>query len=935
MLIQFDKIKPLNTFQNSFGDDIKLREYQVSAKEDIYKAWCEYDNIMFQMPTGTGKTLLFSSIIKDLHLYGAERKKPVKILILAHRKELIEQISKSIGQKYDIAHGKIQSGHSEERFYPIHVASVQTLSRQKRLDRWADKGFDIIIIDEAHRVLAETYKRICNTYPNAKLLGVTATPYRLNAEPFPPMFDKLICSKTIKQFIKEGHLSEYKYYSIKPNSQMQRQINEMKIDRISGDYSDQAMLEILDNKKVRASILETYQKFADGKKGIVYTISRAHNEHVCETFIDAGYTAEAIDCETPTEERAEIVRKFKNGDIQILCNVNIFSEGFDCPDVEFVQLARPTISLAMYLQQVGRGFRPHESKSHVIFLDNVGQFNRFGLPSVNRRWQYYFEGKHKGIEFEDIENSEIEREVRAVEEGMEDVVLIHSSIEVAEEINEEDDVFEEDEVENDSDYDESGGNEEIMDFIEVLRTELVNLRGTNEIPIPKDFSFTFNYDSTEDAFGIEYEELEKVNEEVETITKELESIEQKINVFKEFNVDMPTELQDKHNELSNKIISFFLVEFENSTIFEGYSFQADFSVTFSYDASTNDFEFSDVEIFEKEQEAEDDVEFENHEISKEEVKNEYDGISYGENTGVSISEKPIFDKNTLKGIEIFGLPTENDKKLGVAYKKFIEIVGKNKDVAKFFNKQIFHFEGCHFLTTINYVERTKVEKGYRYSVYSIAKAFYEASNNPEVVSAIKKAEIKRKEKTKTNIKAKEGLKRRETERHKKPAVRRVKSLAIARAEMSERNFEKIILEREEKKARETTREIIRERGINSAKTIAESEIDLRIKKAMLEVIKEYDSVERVKKASQRKEITKKTEKKIKVEKTAEEIEKMVISRAMKEATQEEGRIIKEKAKGLTASTFEQKLQILPTRLKIIAEQEMKKLKSEINYGGPN
>ena len=106
-----------------------------------------------------------------------------------------------------------------------------------------------------------------------------------------------------------------------------------------------------------------------------------------------------IDSDTPPEKRKEIVQRFKSGEITILCNVNIFSEGFDCPDVEFIQLARPTLSLSMYLQQVGRGFRIHDEKEKVIFLDNVGIFNRFGLPSSNRKWQNYFEGKHKGIEF--------------------------------------------------------------------------------------------------------------------------------------------------------------------------------------------------------------------------------------------------------------------------------------------------------------------------------------------------------------------------------------------------------------------------------------------------------------------------------------------------------------------------------------------------------
>jgi len=258
------------------------------------------------------------------------------------------------------------------------------------------------------------------------LLGVTATPYRLNAEPFPPMFDILVQSKSIYQFIKEGYLCDYEYYSIKSNSFTQQLINTLPKD-FSGDYDELEMLKLLDNKKVRANIFETYEKFAKGKKGIVYTINKVHNLHVYEIFKDNGYATALIDSDTPVEKRKEIVQQFKAGGITILCNVNIFSEGFDCPDVEFIQLARPTLSLAMYLQQVGRGFRIHEEKEKVIFLDNVGLFNRFGLPTSNRKWQYYFEGKHKGIEFNHSEETDTNKRIKPISEGIEEVELLYDS----------------------------------------------------------------------------------------------------------------------------------------------------------------------------------------------------------------------------------------------------------------------------------------------------------------------------------------------------------------------------------------------------------------------------------------------------------------------------------------------------------------------------
>lgn len=315
----------------------------------------------------------------------------------------------------------------EEDYYPTQVASVQTLIR--RLDKWGDKKFDFIIIDEAHHALAPTYVKICNEFPEAKVLGVTATPYRMSKSSFRSMFDELIVSASISEFIKNGYLSEYEYYSIKPSSKIQNLVNNISEFDFDGDYAEKALSNTFDKDKIRANLLDTYFKYADGKKGIIYTINKSHNEHVCRMFIDAGIIAKAIDSGTNLEERHRIVKDFKNGNIQILCNVNIFSEGFDCPDVEFIQLARPTKSLSMYLQQVGRGFRIHEDKEKVIFLDNVGLFNRFGLPSANRKWLKHFNGSKDIEEYsQDTNYNETVRFIEIdIEEGNEEIELIFKS----------------------------------------------------------------------------------------------------------------------------------------------------------------------------------------------------------------------------------------------------------------------------------------------------------------------------------------------------------------------------------------------------------------------------------------------------------------------------------------------------------------------------
>ena len=425
-VVKFRSEKELDFRELDFNADDTLRDYQIENKRKIYDAWSKCNRVMLQMPTGTGKTRLFVSIVKDLHNWGAANKKAVKVLILAHRKELIEQISNNVGYKYGLAHGLIVSQNQENKIYPVQVGSVPTLNR--RLERWDDKEFDVIIVDEAHHVKAASYKNILQQYPNAKVLGVTATPYRLNGAGFIPEFEDLIISPSVSEFIKRGYLCEYDYYSIKEDSSLQREIDRMQLN-LDGDYMDSEMMDVMDRDSIRAGIVETYLKYAKGRKGIVYTVNKNHNNHICNKFVEHGVRAVAIDSDTPKEKRDELVGKFREGEIDVLCNVNIFSEGFDCPDVEFIQLARPTKSLSMFLQQVGRGLRIAEDKDRVVILDNVGLYNKFGFPSARRKWKYHFEGR-KDVDESEEPRYEVGDEMRAVydiEEGNDVVDLVHSS----------------------------------------------------------------------------------------------------------------------------------------------------------------------------------------------------------------------------------------------------------------------------------------------------------------------------------------------------------------------------------------------------------------------------------------------------------------------------------------------------------------------------
>lgn len=369
--------------------DKGLRDYQKHNKAEIYNKWEIANTVLLQMPTGTGKTRLFVSIINDLQRYGKSFDKRINVLIITHRKELVQQITNELNNpKYGIDPSLItpEDRYSRNAPKPVCVASIQTLSR--RLYQWADYHFDVVVIDEAHHVKGQTYRDVLRTFKESKVLGVTATPYRLNGAGLVREFKELIVSPPIKNFIEAGWLSNYDYYSIEGGNEIYKGLARVPLDKY-GDYQVDSLWLYCRKDHIRAQIVGTYLKYARGKKGIVYTINQAHNRQLCEEFQKCGIRAYGIDSRTNPSIREDLVNRFRRGKIDVLCNVNIFTEGFDCPDVEFIQLARPTKSLGLYLQQVGRGLRIAPRKEKVIFLDNVGLHNRFGFPASKRQW-----GKH-------------------------------------------------------------------------------------------------------------------------------------------------------------------------------------------------------------------------------------------------------------------------------------------------------------------------------------------------------------------------------------------------------------------------------------------------------------------------------------------------------------------------------------------------------------
>lgn len=416
----------ISHYSDIYKEDLSLRPYQQKAKKEIFEAWDEVDSVLFQMPTGTGKTRLFTSIISDINEYSVSIQEPVKILIVAHRTELIDQIDESL-KKYRIAHNVIAGGRKRSSKYPVNVASIQTLTHPNNLAYAKELKVQFVIIDEAHHALATTYKKLWDLYPGSKKLGVTATPWRMNHQSFRDLFETLVMSMPVKDFIRQGYLSPYKYYSIRPNSDIQKIIEGIDLDRF-GEYSESSMEEKMDIGSIRAQLLDSYQSLAKGKKGIIYAININHAKHICSEYEAAGYVAVCIDSKTPASQRKEYVERFKQGQIDIIVNVDIFSEGFDCPDIEFIQLARPTHSLVKYLQQVGRGLRITKNKQECIILDNVGMYAQFGLPDARRQWKKHFVGKNVSEKprLDIFTRTGMGRNVN-LSEGTEDMVLIQDS----------------------------------------------------------------------------------------------------------------------------------------------------------------------------------------------------------------------------------------------------------------------------------------------------------------------------------------------------------------------------------------------------------------------------------------------------------------------------------------------------------------------------
>ena len=361
--------------------EIKLFDYQEDMKERIEKALRLHRSVMAQMPTGTGKTYLLTAVIDSF----VSNNPMEKVWIVAHRRELVSQIDETVRKFHSYS-----ASNTSSLLLSVKAMSIQWLMRH--YDEIEEEP-GMIVIDEAHHALAKTYKEMWKRFPNAKFLGLTATPCRLNGKGFTDLFDVLVQSWDVPEFISKGRLATYDFVSIKSDGVTQRLIDSLQKRGADGDYQNKEMDMLLNKKPSIERLYRSLEEYGKDRKGIVYAINISHAQKITKLYQEHGVKAIAIDSKTPATERQQDIEAFKKGDIQVLVNVDIFSEGFDCPDVEFVQLARPTLSLAKYLQMVGRGLRVAKGKKNCVIIDNVGLYRVFGLPSQVWNWKATFEGR--------------------------------------------------------------------------------------------------------------------------------------------------------------------------------------------------------------------------------------------------------------------------------------------------------------------------------------------------------------------------------------------------------------------------------------------------------------------------------------------------------------------------------------------------------------
>ncbi|WP_075798612.1 DEAD/DEAH box helicase [Roseomonas gilardii] len=369
------------------GPATSLRGYQ---SEMVGNIQVEFRNdirrVLAVLATGGGKTRIFA------YTTAATAARGKRVLILAHRKELIRQASEKLREAGVPQHG-IVSPDFPMTNDPVQVASVQTLAR--RLGQPGLEHFDLIIADEAHHAVAGQWKTILEAYPKAFVLGVTATPERGDGKGLGVeaggIFERMVTGPSIGWLIEQGYLCPSVVYAPQQGGPDLSGVRTM-----GGDFEAAALAEAMDRPSITGDAVEHYRRLASGRPAVAFCASVYHAEKVAEAFRAAGFRARAASGKTPAEERDAAINGLATGAVEVLCSCDLISEGLDVPAVACVILLRPTQSVGLFMQQIGRGMRPAPGKNHLIILDHAGNTLRHGMPDEAREWSLAGRKKKKG-----------------------------------------------------------------------------------------------------------------------------------------------------------------------------------------------------------------------------------------------------------------------------------------------------------------------------------------------------------------------------------------------------------------------------------------------------------------------------------------------------------------------------------------------------------
>lgn len=361
---------------------MKLRDYQddlANRTRDAFRR--KRKRVVIVLPTGGGKTVIFSYIASNAVALGN------RVWIIAHRKELTRQAGATLAQ-FGVYHGVIRSGEPMDADCMVQVCSIDSLpSRVGKIP-----PPDLIIIDEAHHAISSKYTKVLDAYPDARVIGVTATPQRLDGRGLGDVFEELIEGPSLGWLTENGYLSLARYYAPPVPLDMTG------VRKIRGDYDTAALEAAMNKPTITGCAVSHYQKYCDGQPMLSFCVSVQHAKDVAAEYRMAGYRAAAVDGKMKDAERDDCIEGLGTGKWQIITSCDLIGEGLDVPVVSGAQLLRPTESLILFLQQVGRVLRKADGKTHATILDHVGNCQRHGLAHDPREWTLDGrKSKNKGV----------------------------------------------------------------------------------------------------------------------------------------------------------------------------------------------------------------------------------------------------------------------------------------------------------------------------------------------------------------------------------------------------------------------------------------------------------------------------------------------------------------------------------------------------------